>query len=58
MILPNFFYTEPRFRAASEDLAKLKEAKEWTLDIPGMHFGLALDYYRVEAFRLWKKNVH
>lgn len=52
MTLPNFFYAEPRFRAASEDLAKLKNApeKEWTLDTPGLSFGLALDYYRVEAF--------
>lgn len=49
MTLPNFFYAEPRFRA-SEDLAKLKEAKEWTLETPAILFGLALDYYRVEAF--------
>lgn len=50
--MPNFFYAEPRFHAASEDLAKLKEAteQEWILDTPGLSFGLALDYYRVEAF--------
>ena len=52
MTLPNFFYAEPRFRAASEDLAKLKKApkQKWTLDTTNLPFGLALDYYRVEAF--------
>lgn len=52
MTLPNFFYAEPRFRTASKDPAKLKMVpqKEWTLDTPGLSFGLALDYYRVEAF--------
>lgn len=50
MILPNFFYTQPRFRAASAEAAKLKGLTDWTLDTPGAHFALALDYYRVEAF--------
>lgn len=50
MKLPQLFYAEPRFRASSEDLAKLKGAVEWTLDTPGISFGLALDYYKVEAF--------
>jgi hypothetical protein len=50
MTLPNFFYAEPRFRASSPDIAKLKGASEWTLDTPGISFALALDYYRVEAY--------
>jgi hypothetical protein len=50
MTLPNFFYAEPRFRASSPDIEKLKGASEWTLDTPGIGFALALDYYRVEAF--------
>ncbi|MGY4598106.1 hypothetical protein ACVWXL_005852 [Bradyrhizobium sp. GM22.5] len=50
MILPDFFYTQPQFRAASADAAKLKNATEWTLDTPGVGLALALDYYRFEAF--------
>lgn len=50
MILPDLFYTQPQFRAASPDAAKLKNVTEWTLDTPGIGLALALDYYRFEAF--------
>lgn len=50
MILPDFFYTQPQFRAAAPDAAKLKDVTEWTLNTPGVGLALALDYYRFEAF--------
>ena len=50
MMLPQFHYAEPKFRASSPDFAKLKAASDWTLDTPGIGLALALDYYCVEAF--------
>jgi hypothetical protein len=47
---PNLFYTQPTFRAASPDLAKLRGQTEWTPQTPGIGLRLALDYYRFEAF--------
>jgi hypothetical protein len=47
---PNLFYTQPTFRAASPDFAKLKGQTEWKLDTPGIGLALAFDYYRFEAF--------
>ena len=47
---PNLFYTQPRFRADSPDIAKLKGQPDWTLETPGIGLALALDYYRFEAF--------
>lgn len=47
---PNLFYTQPTFRAASPDLAKLRGQTEWTLQTPGIGFRLAFDYYCFEAF--------
>jgi integrase len=47
---PNLYYTQPTFRAASPDLAKLRGQTEWTLQTPGIGLRLALDYYRFEAF--------
>lgn len=47
---PNLFYTQPIFPADSPDFDKLKGQTEWTLQTPGIRLGLALDYYRFEAF--------
>lgn len=47
---PNLYYTQPTFRAASPDLAKLRGQTEWTLQTPGIELRLALDYYRFEAY--------
>lgn len=47
---PNFFYTQPTFRADSPDFAKAMGQTEWTLETPGAGLLLALDYYRFEAF--------
>jgi hypothetical protein len=48
--LPDLFYAEPLFRAASPDMAKLEAATTLTIDTPGIGLALAFDYYRVEAF--------
>lgn len=47
---PDFFYTQPTFRADSPDFAKAKGQTDWTLDTPGIGLVLAIDYYRFEAF--------
>lgn len=47
---PNFFYTQPMFRAESPDLAKAKGQTQWTLETPGIGLVLAWDYYRFEAY--------
>jgi len=44
------FYAEPRFRASSPDFAKLRGVTELTLETPGARLGMALDYYRPEAY--------
>jgi hypothetical protein len=51
MTLPVAFFAQPRFRAASPDLAKLKGATELTLETPGVGLALAMDYYRIEVFK-------
>ena len=51
MHLPIAFFAQPCFRAASPDFAKLKGATELTLKTPGVGLALAMDYYRIEAFK-------
>jgi hypothetical protein len=51
MPLPIAFFAQPCFRASSPDFQKLKGATELTLETPGVRLALAIDYYRIEAFK-------
>lgn len=44
------FYVEPRFRGSSPDVAKLRGVTELTPETPGARLGMALHYYRPEAY--------
>jgi hypothetical protein len=50
MNLPSAFYAEPRFRASSLDIPKLKKATKISRNTPGASLALAFDYCRTEAF--------
>lgn len=50
IVKPYAFYSGPRFRSSSLDIAKLRDATELTLDTTRAAFALARGYYRVEAF--------